>query len=317
MVDVLTYQKLLEELIVMSERITRVEGRTPTIIPFLSITRVSHATPLVPSALSPSFCLILQGAKNLQIGQNMIHYHPGEYVASMIDMPASGQIVDVTLNSPYIAIRIDFTTQEIASVVTEAELIVKPRSSKLKEQAFIGKSDVDLLTSFVRLLQLIDKPKEARFRSELVKREMIFQLLSGDYGHLFFQQVLFEQQVNGIGKAIEWIKENYTSSFTIEELAKTTNMSVSGLHRKFKAVTTMGPLQFQKQLRLQEARRLMLSGTTDATNAALQVGYESPSQFNREYRRLFGLPPLKDIKTVRRNFEEGYTQNHEQVTVIN
>lgn len=114
--------------------------------------------------------------------------------------------------------------------------------------------------------------------------------------------MFFDQQAEGIGKVIAWIKDDYSRSFTVEELAKVNNLSVSGLHHKFKAITTMGPLQYQKQLRLQEARRLMLSGSMDATTAALEVGYESLSQFNREYRRLFGLPPLQDIKAVKKNF---------------
>lgn len=123
--------------------------------------------------------------------------------------------------------------------------------------------------------------------------------MSGDYGHFFFQQA------EGVGKAITWIKENYVRSFTVEELAAANHMSVSGLHHKFKAITTMGPLQYQKRLRLQEARRLMLSGRVDATTSALEVGYESPSQFNREYRRLFGLPPHQDIKAVRKHASAG------------
>lgn len=132
---------------------------------------------------------------------------------------------------------------------------------------------------------------------------MIFNLLSGDFGHLFLQKALFDQRADGVGKSIQWIIENYTRSFTVEELAKSFNMSTSGLHHKFKAITSMGPLQYQKQLRLQEARRLMLSGPVGATMAALTVGYESPSQFNREYRRLFGQPPLQDIKAMRRSSE--------------
>src|SRR5258706_4184775 len=121
----------------------------------------------------------------------------------------------------------------------------------------------------------------------------------------WFQPVLFDQQANGIGKAIAWIREHYARSFTVEELATSNNMSGSGLHHQFKAITTMGPLQYQKHLRLQEASRLMLSGSMDATTAALEVGYESPSQFSREYRRLFGLPPLQDIKAVRKSSAAG------------
>ena len=294
------HQKVLDRLIAMTERITTAEGSTQTLIPFLSIFRTSHQTPLIPGVLTPSFCLILQGTKKLHLGQDILYYHAGDYLASVIDMPASAQVVGATKKSPEIGLRIDFTTKEIASVVMEAEINVKPQDKKLNTAAFIGRSDADLLDAFLRLLKLLDKPKEARFLSVLIKREMIFHLLSGDSGHLFFQPMLFDQQANGVGKALAWIKDNYARSFTVEELAKVSNMSVSGLHHKFKAITTMGPLQYQKQLRLQEARRLLLSGSMDATTAALEVGYESPSQFSRDYRRLFGLPPRQDIKAVRK-----------------
>lgn len=293
------HKKALDQLIAMTDRITRAEGRTPTMVPFLTIVRSSRESLKNPGVLTPSFCLILQGAKKLYLGQDIYHYSAGDYLASLIDMPAAAQIVGATEESPYIGLRIDFTAQEIASVVMEAEIHTEPKEKSLSAGAFIGKSDAELLDIFNRLLKLIDKPKEARFLSELIKREMIFNLLSGDFGHLFLQKALFDQRADGIGKAIHWIKENYASSFTVEELAKSCSMSISGLHHKFKAITTMGPLQYQKQLRLLEARRLMLSGPMGATTAALTVGYESPSQFNREYRRLFGLPPLQDMKAVR------------------
>jgi AraC-like DNA-binding protein len=302
-------QKVLDRLIAMTERITNTEGRTQTLIPFLSLVRHSHQTPLIPVVLTPSLCLILQGIKQLRLGQDMLQYHAGDYLASVIDIPAPAQIIGATKQFPYIGLRIDFTTQEVASVVMEADIKVKPQENKLNTAAFIGKSDADFLDICTRLLKLLDTPKEARFLSALIKREMLFHLLSGDSGHLFFQPVLFDQQADGIGKAIAWIREHYARSFTVEELATSNNMSVSGLHHQFKAITTMGPLQYQKQLRLQEARRLMLSGSMDATTAALEVGYESPSQFSREYRRLFGLPPLKDIKAVRKSSAAGASEN--------
>ncbi|KRF43553.1 AraC family transcriptional regulator [Paenibacillus sp. Soil787] len=294
------HRRALDQLIAMTNRITMSDGRTPTIVPFLSIIRNSHETLRRSGVLSPSFCLILQGTKKLYLGQDIFHYSAGDYLASLIDMPASAQVIGATEESPYISLSIDLTTQEIASVVMEAEIITEPEEKDLSAGAFIGKSDAELLNIFFRLLKLIEKPKEARFLSELIKREMIFNLLSGEFGHLFFQKVLIDQRADGVGKAIQWIKENYANSFTVEELAKSCNMSTSGLHHKFKAITTMGPLQYQKQLRLQEAKRLMLNGPMGATMAALTVGYESPSQFNREYRRLFGLPPLQDMKAMRK-----------------
>lgn len=295
------YQELLDHLIELTNRLCDAEGRTQTAIPFLTIIRNSRQTPPIPAVLTPAFCLILQGAKRLHFGENIIHCYPGEFLASVIDIPASAQIVGANKQSPYLGLRVDFTTDEIASVVTEAELKIKPKDKKLGIGAFIGKGDAELLELFARLLKLLEKPKESRFLSNLIKREMIFNLLSGEYGYLFFQSALFDQQNDGIARTIAWIKANYTHSFTVEELSKVSHTSVSGLHHKFKAVTTMGPLQYQKQLRLQEARRLMLTGTVDATTAATMVGYESPTQFNREYRRLFGLPPHRDIKAVREN----------------
>lgn len=293
--------KTVDQLIAMTNRMTQSDGRTPTRIPFLKIVRHSRDTPRSPGVLTPSFCLILQGAKKLYLGQDIFHYSAGDYLASLIDMPAFAQVIGATEDSPYIGLSIEFTTQEIASVVMEAEIVTEPKEKDPGAGAFIGKSDDELLDIFFRLLKLIDKPGDIRFLSDLIKREMIFNLLSGDFGHLFFQKTLFDQRAEGVGKAIQWIKENYERSFTVEELAKSCNMSTSGLHHKFKAITTMGPLQYQKQFRLQEARRLMLSGPMGATTAALTVGYESPSQFNREYRRLFGLPPLQDIKAMRKS----------------
>lgn len=298
----MSYQILLRQIIDLTEKITCEEGNIQTIIPFLTINRHTYSSPLTPSVLTPSFCIILQGMKELHLGNEIIYYSEGDYVASLIDIPASGQIVNASIDSPFIGLRVDFTTKEIASVAMEIKINIKQNKKKPGLGAFVGKSDPELLDLFIRLLKLIPNPKGIDFLSKHIKRELIFRLLTGDYGHLFYQQALFEQQSDGIGKAIAWIRENYSKSFTVEELAKSNNMSVSGLQHKFKAITTMGPLQYQKQLRLQEARRLMFSGTMDVTSASMEVGYESPSQFSREYKRLFGLSPKKDINWLIENY---------------
>ncbi|REE94637.1 AraC family transcriptional regulator [Paenibacillus taihuensis] len=294
-------QTKLNQLVNMLTSLDLAEGRTETSIPFFSLVRRSRPTAMTSGVLTPSFCLILQGRKKLHLGQDTIYYGSGDYLVSLIDIPASGQIVDATPQSPYIGLRIDITADEIASVLTDTGISVKPVDRKLGPGAYVGKSDEQLQLLFIRLLELRDKSEaEVRFLSSLLKREMIFRLLTGDHGHLFVQRVFMDQQNEGISRAIEWIKQNYNRTFTIEEVARSSKMSVSGLHHKFKAVTTMAPQQYQKQLRLQEARRLMLNGSANATTAALEVGYESPAQFNREYRRLFGLPPLQDIKAFHR-----------------
>lgn len=303
-------QKALDTMIEMTEKITKIDGRRSTIIPFFSIERHSQEIPLTPGVMNPAFGIILQGRKEVHLGKEIIHFNPGDFVASIIDMPVSVQVKGVSKELPSISMRIGFTRSEIASVVMDAHIEFNIKNKNLYLGSFVGRSDGELLDLFIRLLKLTDKPKDAYFLSELIKREMIYHLLTGEYGYLFLQQVLVDQETVGIGKAIEWIKENYTRSFTVEELAKSNNMSVSGLHHKFKAVTAMGPLQYQKELRLHEARRLMLNDSLNVTTAAMEVGYESSSQFTREYRRLFGRPPLKDIRALRKSFESGEFQSN-------
>lgn len=298
-------QMTLLTMIEMTKKITKLEGNTQTIIPFFSISRHSHEIPITPSIMNPAFSIILQGTKALHVGKEIIHFNAGDFVASIIDMPVFVQVKGVCEELPAISLRIDFTASEIASVVMDANIKFSKKNKKLYLGAFVGKTDEELLGLFIRLLKLIDKPKDAKFLAVLIKREMLYCLLSGEYGCLFFQQLLVNQQADGIGKVIDWIRKNFTWTFTVEELAKSNNMSVSGLHHKFKSVTSMGPLQYQKELRLREARRLMLSECMDATTVAMEVGYESSSQFTREYKRLFGQPPLKDIRALRKSYVTG------------
>lgn len=295
------HQETIDKIIALTESITTANGKNQTDVPHFYICRNAYATPPIPSVLSPAFCLILRGEKKIYIGKDVIYALPGSFLTSLLGIPALAQVVGATRELPYISLRIDFTTEEIASVILEAGIDTTPKDKKLSAGAFIGKADTELFDLFTKLLKLNGKTKDVNFLSPLIKREMIFHLLTGEYGHLFFQKVLFDQQTEGVSKAIALIKDNYAKSFTLDELAKETNMSVSGLQHKFKAITAMAPLQYQKQIRLQEARRLMMSGSKDATSVAFEVGYESPTQFNREYKRLFGLPPLKDIKELQKN----------------
>lgn len=292
-------QKTLDKIVSMAGKFISSDGTVRTSIPFVSLMRSSRPTPLAHGVLTPSFCLLIQGKKTFHRGNEIVSYVAGDYLASVIDMPGAGQVVDASKDSPYIGIRVELTAKEMADVIMDAKITISA-GDKLKPAAFVGKSDAELLDLVIKMLRLLDNPKDATFLAGHLKREMIYRLLAGKYGHLFYQNAVIEQRVAGIGKAITWVKENFSEPLNVEKLAKSSNMSVSTLHHKFKAVTSMAPLQYQKKLRLQEARRLMMSGAVDATTAALEVGYESPSQFNREYRRLFGLPPLQDIKAMRK-----------------
>lgn len=293
-----SFQKALADLHALAIMMAPQEGQNLTAIPSMSIYRRSAENPLIPSVLTPSMCLVLHGAKRINIGTEVIDYRAGEYLASVIDMPVSGQVLEASKEAPYIGIRIDFTSDEIADVALRSKLDVEPQTGTLSPGAFVGKADIDLLHIMGRMLNLATKSKEQPFLSELYMQELIYNLLQSKYGCFLTQQIQLFQQAAGVGKAITWINKNYAQTFTVDELAKDNNMSTSSLHHKFKAITTMGPLQYQKQLRLLEARRLMLNDDLDATEAALLVGYESPSQFNREYKRLFGQPPLRDIRSV-------------------
>lgn len=212
-------RELLSRLISLANRITVAEGNTKTAIPFLSICRHTSESPLIPSVLTPAFCLILQGSKELHLGEQIVHYYEGDYLASIIDFPASGRVVGATGEFPYIGLRVDFTAEEVASVVAEAKIDLPSRSKKPSTAAFIGKSDPDLLELFSRLLTLAYRAETPPFLSALMMREMIYRLVSGKYGHLFLQQALYDRQSDGIGKAIGWIKENFSRSFTASELA--------------------------------------------------------------------------------------------------
>ncbi len=281
------------------------EGVTQTVVPFLSVIRCDRQTTFEPGVITPSFCMIVRGRKRVHLGEEIFEYSDGDTLSSLVAIPATGMVVGATPQNPYIGLKIELNLHEITSVITEAGLKFERGDSAPRVGAFVGKASPDVLEIFLKMVQLIEKPPEV-FLAKLLKKEMLFRLLTGEYGHLFFQKALFDQTANGVGRVIEWIRQNYTAGFSVDELARSYGMSVSALHHKFKAITTMSPLQYQKQLRLQEARRLLVSGQMDATTAALEVGYESPSQFNREYRRLFGLPPLKDVRSFRQSASERF-----------
>jgi AraC-like DNA-binding protein len=288
----------LDQMIDLVQRHTRDEQRVATAIPFLSLLRSSQPTPLTRGVLKPSCCVILQGHKRVHLAGDILDYGPGEYLAVSVDLPAAGHIVSASEEQPYLLLNIALDPQELAATVREAQIAID--APQPVRGAFVGQTDDGLQDALLQLVRLLDKPApEAAFLAVGLKREILYRLLSGPHGRPLYQNVVLDQQDRGISRAIAWLKERYDQPLRVEDLAHATNMSVSSLHHRFKAVTTMGPMQYQKQLRLQAARNLLLGGDVDATTAAYRVGYESPSQFSREYRRLFGAPPMRDIKNIR------------------
>ncbi|MGG6311545.1 AraC family transcriptional regulator N-terminal domain-containing protein [Paenibacillus macerans] len=291
-------QTVVQRLLDMMSRFPYDEGTFETDIPFLSLLKELKPTDIEQGLLEPSVCFVIQGGKKLLVGSKTIFYGEGSYISSSIDMPIKGQVIQASQDKPYMAIRIAFTAEEIASIVLEAN--VKPGEPKqLSEGAFVGNAGDDALSVLERLLPLSFDSQAASFLAPAIKREIVYRLLTGKDGGHFYNKMLLHQEAAGISRAIHYVKTNFERPLTVGEIARVGNMSVSTLHHKFKAVTTLSPIQYQKQLRLQEARRILLGGGIDVTRAAFRVGYESLTQFNREYKRLFGLPPLKDIKAIR------------------
>lgn len=292
----------LRRMIAIVGRLLPHDGRAETAVPFLSLLRSSQPTPVTRGVLKPSCCVILQGHKRVHLASEALDYGPGQYLAVSVDLPASGHVVNATPQQPYLLLNIAFDPAEIAAVVLEAGIDMQDGAQPVRG-AFVGTCDAALQEALCKLVCLLDAPdappQEAAFLAVGLKREIIYRLLTGAHGRQLYQNVVLDQQDRGISKAIAWLKERYNQPVLVEDLAQATNMSVSTLHHRFKAVTTMGPMQYQKQLRLQQARALLLNGDTDAATAAYQVGYESPSQFSREYRRLFGAPPMQDVKKLR------------------
>jgi AraC-like DNA-binding protein len=297
-----TAAPLLDRMIAVVARLLPHDGRVETVVPYLSLLRSSQPTPVTRGVLKPSCCVILQGTKRVHLATEVLDYGPGQYLAVSVDMPASGHVVNATPEQPYLLLNIEFDPAEIAAVVLEAQIDMHDGAQPVRG-AFVGDTDAALQEALCKLVLLLDArdapPQEAAFLAVGLKREIIYRLLTGPHGRQLYQNVVLDQQDRGISKAIAWLKERYNQPVLVEELAQATNMSVSTLHHRFKAVTTMGPMQYQKQLRLQQARTLLLNGDTDAATAAYRVGYESQSQFSREYRRLFGAPPMQDVIRLR------------------
>jgi AraC-like DNA-binding protein len=271
------------------------DGMASTAIPFLALVRWDAPTELRHGVLTPSVCVVVQGRKRFHLGDDVLAYGAGCYLASTIDMPCAGQVVGASRAHPYLGIRLEIGADELASVIVDARLEIEDGAAAVGA-TFVGEADLELLDPIARLVRLLDHPRDAAFLAPSIKREIIYRMLTGRSGHMFHRNVMLARRALGIGKAVAWLKDNFDRRVKIDELARECHMSVSSLQHKFKAVTTMGPLQYQKRLRLEEARRRLLRGGTDATSAAFAVGYESASQFSREYRRLFGLPPSRDAR---------------------
>jgi AraC-like DNA-binding protein len=248
--------------------------------------------------LQPSVCLMVQGDKEMLVGERVLRYGPGDYVQAAMAIPVSGRIVRASDAEPYYGIRIDLDPKEVAAFILEMRLPVPAERDEAPVVTVEPAGDA-LLEAFLRLLRLLDRARDLAVLGRLLKQEIMYHLVTAPGGITLTRGVLGGQREHAVNRAITWIREHYNEPLKVSSLAEAVHMSPSVLHRRFKAATVMSPLQYQKQVRLLEARKLLMSGDIEAASVAYQVGYESPSHFSREYRRLFGASPLQDAEQLR------------------
>ncbi len=295
--DSMVLQAYREELV---ERIGRVISFDGTIQPLqgLHLYRNSVLMERVYGVVEPSLCVVAQGSKEFLLGESHYRYDPFHYLLVTVDLPSIGQVLEASKEQPFLSLRLELAPTLVSSVMLEAGH-VEPRNHPEVRAIDVSPLNGNLLDAFVRLTRLLDSPTEAEVLMPLYTREIIYRLLVGEQGARLRHLAMAGGYTPSIARAVKRLRQDFDQPLPIELLARELGMSVSGLHHHFKAVTSMSPLQFQKRLRLREARHLMLSEDLDAASAAYRVGYQDASHFNREYKSLFGVPPIRDVQRLR------------------
>ena len=272
--------------------------RLDTAVPGLMLYRRDEPSPPMSIMYEPRICIVAQGAKRVLLGDDTYVYDPHHFLITAVDLPTVVQIIKASREKPCLGLVLKLDQREISQLMVDSNL-PPPRPQQSSRAMATGEVTLPLLAAFQRLIDLQAEPKDIPILAPIIQREIFYRLLVGDQGVRLRQMASAGSQSQQIARAIDWLKGNFTGPLRIDDLAAQVNMSTSTFHHHFRALTAMSPLQYQKWLRLYEARRLMLSENQDATTTAFQVGYESPSQFSREYSRLFGAPPLRDITNLR------------------
>jgi AraC-like DNA-binding protein len=286
-----------EELV---ERIGRAMREDGTVQPLQGLHLSRYSLPLKPlhSVLKPSLCVIAQGSKEVLLGDSRYRYDPSHYLLATVELPRVSQVLEASKERPYLSLRLELAPTLVGAVMVEAGYSSQRDHADVRAIA-VSPLDGHLLDAIVRLTRLLDSPADAPVLLPLITREIIYRLLRGEQGTRLRHLAIQGGYTPHIARAVERLRQDFDQPLRIESLAHELGMSVSGFHHHFKAVTAMSPLQFQKRLRLQEARRLMLGEDLDAASAAYRVGYHDASHFNREYKSLFGVPPMRDVQRLR------------------
>ena len=293
-------------------RWTETNHRLETCVPGLLLVRYEAPTRPTSGVYEPCICLVAQGAKRVMLGDDEYVYDANHYLISSVGLPVVANVVEASPEVPLLGLALKLDMPMLAQMLVDSDLPVArtvvrsvAQSGRSGRGMRVSEVSMPLLNAFQRLLDLLDNPQDVPALSPLIHKEILYRLLVGEQGLYLRQLVSTGSHGYQIAKAIDWLKKNFIQPLKVDSLAKQIGMSTSTFHYHFRAMTSMSPLQYQKWMRLHEARRLMFMEHMDATSAAFQVGYESPSQFSREYRRQFGTPPLRDIKNLYNNQPTG------------
>src|ERR1700733_14507460 len=269
-----------------------------TEVPGLILYRRTAPTVPNPSTYEPSLLVIVQGRIRVGLGKANYVFGRSRFLLTSLELPVVSQVITASEKAPYLAFFLKLDMSTVRDILNTEEVHIPEATSGACGMA-LGKTTVELVNACSRMVDLLDAPRDISFFGKLIQREIIYRLLQGSLGARLRAIATSETKCHRTAKAVAWLRSNYEKPLRVERLATIAGMSRSTLHHHFCALTAMSPLQFQKQLRLYAARQRMLTGEVDAASAAFEVGYESPSQFNREYRRFFGRPPIRDIKALR------------------
>lgn len=301
-VETARFQSSQQELIEYIERVVPIDGSLEA-LPGLHLNRASAPGKPLHSVYDPMFCVIAQGAKEVLLGAERYIYDAANYLIVTANLPVAAHVIEASKARPYLSLSLKLDPLLVSQVIIEAGHTAQPSRASVRALN-VSPLDTGLLDAVVRLVRLSDTPDEARFLAPLIKRELIYRLLNGEQCDRLRYIVVQNGHVHHIARAIEQLRKELNQPLRIEHVAQELGMSVSSFHHHFKAVTAMSPLQFQKRLRLQEARRLMLSEHLDAASAAYRVGYDDASHFSREYKSLFGVPPTRDVQQWRESVRQ-------------
>ncbi|WP_243295137.1 AraC family transcriptional regulator [Geothrix mesophila] len=272
-------------------------------LPGVHVSRASRAHAAFHHAVQrPGLCLVAQGAKRVMLGQELYEYDASRVLVYSVDVPVSAQVTQASLDAPYLGLLVDLDPARIADLTAKVYPLGLPRRSEGRAIC-VDQLDVPLIDAVVRLMELASRPDEAELLAPLVLDEILIRLLRSPLGPRVALIGQEESKLHRVAKAVAWVRAHFDQPLDVERLATLVHMSASSFHQHFKAVTAMSPLQYQKAIRLQEARRLMLLTRLDASTAGRRVGYQSPSQFAREYGRYFGNAPTKDVARLREQAE--------------